>query len=239
MKVLIVGSFLGSKKLSSENQWGCMFGEVEVPAEVLTNNVLRCQAPPLHAPGRIPFYVTCCNRLACSEVREFEYREKPPNLSVPDAITASAPEDEIRLQMRLISLLNLGVEEKWLNCSIQKCEKCQIRSLINSERSNSAKWRMMKGISTALKSEQMTPRDLMIQTLLEDKLCEWLVCKVHEGTRGTHVLDDEGQGVIHLAAALGYEWAIGPLVASGISPNFRDSNGRTALHWASYFGRLD
>ncbi|XP_022137836.1 calmodulin-binding transcription activator 3-like isoform X2 [Momordica charantia] len=238
-KVLIVGSFLGSKKLSSENQWGCMFGEVEVPAEVLTNNVLRCQAPPLHAPGRIPFYVTCCNRLACSEVREFEYREKPPNLSVPDAITASAPEDEIRLQMRLISLLNLGVEEKWLNCSIQKCEKCQIRSLINSERSNSAKWRMMKGISTALKSEQMTPRDLMIQTLLEDKLCEWLVCKVHEGTRGTHVLDDEGQGVIHLAAALGYEWAIGPLVASGISPNFRDSNGRTALHWASYFGRED
>lgn len=233
MKVLIVGAFLGSKKLSVETQWGCMFGEVEVSAEVLTNNVLRCQTPPLHDLGRIPFYVTCCNRVACSEVREFEYREKPPTLSVPNA-TKCAPEDEVWFQMHLIRLLNLDLEEKWLNCSTEQCEKCQIIGLINSSRSDIAKWRMIP-----LKSDRMNHKDFMIQTLLEDKLFEWLACKVHNGTMGTHVLDDEGLGVIHLAAALGYAWAIGPIIASGLSPNFRDSNGRTALHWASYFGRLD
>lgn len=230
-KVLIVGAFLGSKKLSVETQWGCMFGEVEVSAEVLTNNVLRCQTPPLHDLGRIPFYVTCCNRVACSEVREFEYREKPPTLSVPNA-TKCAPEDEVWFQMHLIRLLNLDLEEKWLNCSTEQCEKCQIIGLINSSRSDIAKWRMIP-----LKSDRMNHKDFMIQTLLEDKLFEWLACKVHNGTMGTHVLDDEGLGVIHLAAALGYAWAIGPIIASGLSPNFRDSNGRTALHWASYFGR--
>ncbi|TYJ96237.1 calmodulin-binding transcription activator 3-like isoform X3 [Cucumis melo var. makuwa] len=232
-KVLVVGSFLGSNKLPVETQWGCMFGEVEVSAEVLTNNVLRCRTPPLHAPGRIPFYVTCCNRLACSEVREFEYREKPPTLSVPNA-TKCAPEDELWFQMRLIRLLNLGSEENLLKCSIEKCEKCQIIGLINSSRSDVAKWTMTEG---SLKSDGMNHRDYMIQSLLEDKLCKWLAYKVHDGTMGTHVLDDEGLGVIHLAAALGYAWAIGSIIASGLSPNFRDSNGRTALHWASYFGR--
>ncbi|XP_022955591.1 calmodulin-binding transcription activator 3-like isoform X3 [Cucurbita moschata] len=234
-KVLIVGSFLGSKKLPVETQWGCMFGEVEVSAEVLSNSVLRCQTP-LHAPGRIPFYVTCCNRLACSEVREFEFREKLPTLSVPNAIKC-ASEDELRFQMRLTRLLNLCLEEKWLDCSIKNCEKCKIIGLMKSSRSDIAKWRMMEGISIPLISDGMNPRDFMIQTLLVDKLCEWLACKVHEGTMGTHVLDEEGLGVIHLAAALGYAWTIGPIIASGVSPNFRDSKGRTALHWASYFGR--
>ncbi|XP_011653672.1 calmodulin-binding transcription activator 3 isoform X2 [Cucumis sativus] len=232
-KVLIVGSFLGSNKLPVETQWGCMFGEVEVPAEVLTNNVLRCRTPPLHAPGRIPFYVTCCNRLACSEVREFEYLEKPSTLSLPNA-PKCAPEDELWFQMRLIRLLNLGSEENLSNCSTNKCEKCQIIGLINSSRSDVAKWSMPEG---SLKSDGMNHRDYMIQSLLEDKLCKWLACKVHDGTMGTHVLDDEGLGIIHLAAALGYARAIGLIIASGLSPNFRDSNGRTALHWASYFGR--
>ena len=51
------------------------------------------------------------------------------------------------------------------------------------------------------------------------------------------MLDERGQGIIHLAAALGYEWAISPVVATGMSPNFRDAHGRTALHWASFYGR--
>ncbi|KAK4380161.1 hypothetical protein RND71_002023 [Anisodus tanguticus] len=30
-----------------------------------------------------------------------------------------------------------------------------------------------------------------------------------------------------------------PLIAAGISPNFRDARGRTALHWAAHYGRED
>ncbi|RVW55944.1 Calmodulin-binding transcription activator 2 [Vitis vinifera] len=155
-KVLIIGTFLGGMEHSTNTKWCCMFGEIEVSAEVLTSNVIRCHAP-LHAPGRVPFYVTCSNRLACSEVREFEYREKPSRVAFSMAVRRQA--------------------------------------------------------------------------------FEWLVCKVHEGVRGPHVLDGKGQGVIHLAAALGYEWAMGPIIVAGVSPNFRDARGRTGLHWASYFGR--
>lgn len=223
-QVLIVGRFLGSKKCSSEIKWGCMFGEIEVSAEVLTENVIRCQTP-LHAAGRVPFYLTCSNRLACSEVREFEYREKPPGIAIN-----STPEDEVRLQIRLGKLLNMDLERKWLDCSALNCDKCRIRKTIYSMRTKRIDdWGMGPN--------HIPPRDAMIQNLLRDRLYEWLVFKVHDEGKGPHVLDNEGQGVIHVAAALGYEWAIGPIVAAGISPNFRDARGRTGLHWASYFGR--
>lgn len=223
-QILIVGRFLGSKKYSAEIKWGCMFGEIEVSAEVLTDNVIRCQTP-LHAPGRFPFYLTCSNRLACSEVREFEYREKPLGISIN-----STPEDKLRFQIRLGKLLNIDPEKKWLDCSVLDCDKCRVKSTIYSMRTGGSNdWRF--GPS------HMTPRDALIQNLLRDRLYEWLVFKVHDEGKGPHVLDDEGLGVIHLAAALGYEWAMEPIVAAGISPNFRDARGRTGLHWASCFGR--
>ncbi|XP_024170288.1 calmodulin-binding transcription activator 2 isoform X1 [Rosa chinensis] len=231
-KVLIVGRFLGGKKNFTETKWGCMFGEIEVPAEVLTDNVIRCQTP-LHAPGCVPFYVTCRNRLACSEVREFEYREKPIGISLN-----SSREDELRFQIRLAKLLNLGSERKWLECSALDCDKCKLKSSIGSIRSNSGSdWMIAYGDSMACKRGQLTHIDVLIQNLLKDRLFEWLVYKVHEEGKGPHVLDNEGQGVLHLAAALGYEWAMGLIVAAGVSPNFRDARGRTGLHWASYFGR--
>lgn len=228
-QVLIVGSFLGSKKHNTETKWGCMFGEIEVSAEVLSNNVIRCQTP-LHAPGCVPFYVTCRNRLACSEVREFEYQEKP--------IGNTSKDDELRFQIRLAKLLSLDSERKWLECTALDCDKCKLKSSIFSMRNNrESDWERIDGASVACKSDHLTHRDVLIQNLLKDRLCEWLVCKLHEGGKGPHVLDNEGQGVLHLTAALGYEWAMGPIIASGISPNFRDARGRTGLHWASYFGR--
>lgn len=231
-KVLIVGTFLGSKKLSSETKWGCMFGEIEVSAEVLADNVIQCQTP-LHSPGRIPFYVTCSNRLACSEVREFAFEENPTKYLSPVGIKIS-PEDEVQLQMRLLKLVDSEPDNKWLKCSAFDCEKCKLKETMYSMRNDSAVFEetfQIDGIG------HINPRDVLFQRLMRDKLYEWLMYKVHEGGKGPHVLDDEGQGLIHLAAALGYVWAMAPLVAAGISPNFRDTRGRTGLHWATYFGR--
>ncbi|KAM0951240.1 putative IQ motif, EF-hand binding, ankyrin repeat-containing domain-containing protein [Dioscorea sansibarensis] len=73
--------------------------------------------------------------------------------------------------------------------------------------------------------------------LLKGKLQDWLHAKVHEEGRGPNILDEEGLGAIHYAAALGYEWAIWPIVSAGGNPNFRDAHGRTGLHWAANYGR--
>lgn len=236
-QVLIVGTFLGSKKFSSETKWGCMFGEIEVSAEVLTDNVIRCQAP-LHATGQVPFYVTCRNRLACSEVREFEYRENPSR--VASISNSSLQEEEQRFLVRLAKLLHLGLEKKWLNCSIERCSKCKIRSTLYSMRNNIDNELARAKESWMVSEVNFTDaRDKFIQSLLSDKLFEWLVCKVHGEGKGPDMLDGEGQGVIHLTAGLGYQWAMGLIVAASNNPNFRDAQGRTGLHWASYFGRSD
>ncbi|XP_058082564.1 calmodulin-binding transcription activator 2-like isoform X2 [Magnolia sinica] len=232
-KVLISGTFLSGIKHPSSIKWCCMFGEVEVPAEVLITSVLRCQAP-VHAPGRVPFYITCSDRLACSEVREFEYRENP-TFSIA---TKSKPEDEMCLQIRLAKMLFLGVERKWLDCSKEKCEKCSLHDDRSSKRNDDEnEWGRIETALKALDKNCENPRDALLQKFLKDRLHEWLVCKAHEEGKGQNVLDDEGQGVIHLAAALGYEWAMSPIVAAGVSPSFRDARGRTGLHWAAYFGR--
>ncbi|KAK8661866.1 hypothetical protein V6N13_091454 [Hibiscus sabdariffa] len=221
-KVLLVGIFLRNKELSGAAKWGCMFGEIEVSAEVLTNNVIRCQVP-FHAPGRVPFYITCSNRLACSEIREFEYREKPPGFSFITAVRSTAQE-EMHLQVRLAKMLHIGPGRKSLDCSVEECDKCRVKNDTCST-----------GIASS--NDCVQSKEGLILNFLQQKLCEWLINKVHEDGKGPQILDDKGLGVIHLAASLGYEWAMDPVIAAGISPNFRDAQGRTALHWASYFGR--
>ncbi|CAL9748558.1 unnamed protein product [Musa acuminata subsp. burmannicoides] len=231
-KVLIAGTFLGSVEPRSI-KWSCMFGEFEVSAEVLTSNVIRCKAP-LHTPGRVPFYITCSNRIACSEIREFEYRENFSSFS-------SVPErdlEEVNLQVRFAKLLSTGLDRNWLVCSVENCEKCFLKQkLLLMLRDQENEWNVIDKDSKAFHSDLRIPKDGLIQKLLKGKLYEWLVCKVHEEGKGPNVLDENGQGAIHLAAALGYEWAMSPIVCAGVSPSFRDVIGRTGLHWAAYFGR--
>lgn len=227
-KVLITGNFLGDKKRITGSKWCCMFGETEVAAEFVTENAIRCQVP-LCGAGRVPFYITCNNRIACSEVREFEYVQKPSTIAV-----ANAPcgEDEFGLLIRLSKLLSSGAERKWSGCSVVNCEKCKLKDLFHSLIAD--KEGCWKRITEVFKGNC---QELLIQNLLKDKLYDQLLYEAHEGCQGLRMLDERGQGISHLAAALGYEWAISPVVAAGMSPNFRDAHGRTALHWASFYGR--
>ncbi|CAN1806258.1 Calmodulin-binding transcription activator 3 [Linum perenne] len=234
-KVLIVGTFLEKLKPDSETRWGCMFGDIEVSAEVLNGNSIRCKAP-VHGVGSVPFYVTCRNRLACSEVREFHYRENPKEVSSPSV--RSVQDLEFHFQVRLAKLISLNTERKLLNCSVVGCKACKLTSSLNSFKNHSIE-DYGKGITEWMISEGhgIDHRDGLIQCLIRDKLREWLLYVVHEGGKGPNILDEEGQGVIHLASGLGYNWAVGLVVETSGNPNFRDARGRTGLHWASYFGR--
>lgn len=223
-QVLISGKFLGTADPETI-KWGCMFGETEVPAEVLTSlgGALRCRAPPCSKLGRVPFYVTRSNRLACSEIREFEFRANP----APATQYPLADPKEYHLQVRLANLLSVDPMQRATTlCSVQNCTKCEVWRCLNKELGES---------STSNKSS----RNGLIERLMMDRLIKWLGCTLHgeEENRIVQLLDAEGQGIIHLAGALGYDWALGPIVASGISPSFRDARGWTAVHWAAYYGR--
>lgn len=233
-QVLITGAFLKNQEDVAKCKWSCMFGEVEVPVEVLTDGVLRCIAPP-HKAGRVPFYVTCLNRLACSEVREFEFRVKfPEDINMEDLRSGST--NDILLHLRLGKLLSLGSVVQPTSISVGETSiiSGRISSLMKED---DDEWLQMVKLTSEKEFSPGKVKDQLLQRILKEKLHAWLLQKVTEDGKGPSVLDDEGQGVIHLAAALGYDWAIAPTIVAGVSVNFRDINGWTALHWAAFCGR--
>ncbi|XP_074312987.1 calmodulin-binding transcription activator 2 isoform X2 [Silene latifolia] len=211
-KVVISGRFLVSPSKVSKYNWSCMFGEVEVPADVLGNGILCCYAPP-HNVGRVPFYVTCSNRCACSQVREFEFLVESQDRNNGNASFNDVKEKQLILQLeRLLSMRSSG----------------------NLDASNYIKQQPVVNKIFLLMEDELC---LGVENHLKEKLLSWLLDKVSEDGKGPNILDEEGQGLLHLAAALGYDWIIPATLAAGVSVNFRDINGWTALHWAASFGR--
>ncbi|XP_031385983.1 calmodulin-binding transcription activator 3 isoform X2 [Punica granatum] len=231
IKVLITGRFLRSHEEVAACQWSCMFGEVEVPAEVIADGVLRCRAPA-HKVGRVPFYVTCSNRLACSEVREFEFR-----VNQKDTENINNESMNEILKMRFAKLLSLSSVPRPNSDLGSLNEKSQLSAKICPLlKEDSCGWdQMLQLPEEEFSLEKM--KEQLLQKLLKENLYAWLLEKVAEGGKGASVLDEEGQGVLHFAAALGYDWALQPTILAGVSVNFRDLKGWTALHWAAYCGR--
>ncbi|ERN14613.1 hypothetical protein AMTRI_Chr04g244780 [Amborella trichopoda] len=236
-KVLITGTFLMNQNQVEKCQWSCMFGEVEVPAQVLTENVLRCHTPS-HASGRVPFYVTCSNRVACSEIREFEFLDCAPEYMDTFTDIDNTSTNEMVLRVRLASLLSLGSSIPVKSLSSNVREETYISGKINSLlKDNDDEWFQIENLTD---DEDLFPgkaKDQLVQKLLKEKLHAWLLVKAGEDGKGPNVLDTQGQGVLHLTSALGYDWAIAPIVAAGVNINFRDVSGWTALHWAASCGR--
>lgn len=57
-----------------------------------------------------------------------------------------------------------------------------------------------------------------------------------DGASSLNQLSSGGLGLLHLFAALGYEWGMTALLLAGAAVNLRDAQGRTALHWAAARG---
>ncbi|CAD6209959.1 unnamed protein product [Miscanthus lutarioriparius] len=201
-RVLITGRFLNSDEIQ-RCKWSCMFGEVEVPAEISADGTLRCYSPS-HKPGRVPFYVTCTNRY---------------------------------LQMRLDDLLSLGHNEYQAAVSNPTKEMVDLSKKISSLMTDNDSWSKLLKLASDNEPATDDNQDQLLEKRLKEKLHIWLVHKASDGGKGPNVLDDEGQGVLHLAAALGYDWVIRPTVSAGVNINFRDAHGWTALHWAAFCGR--
>ncbi|KAG8639970.1 hypothetical protein MANES_13G010200v8 [Manihot esculenta] len=228
-KVIIVGSFLCDP---SESAWKCMFGETEVPTEIIQEGVLCCVAPP-HLPGKVTFCVTSGNRESCSEVREFEYRAKSscPHCNLTQMEVAKGPE-ELLLLVRFVQMLLSG-------SSMQKEDSIETGiQLLRKLKTDDGLWSRI--IETLLIGNGTSTGtiDWLLEQLLKDKLQQWLSFKSQERRdQPSCTLSKKEQGIIHMVAGLGFEWALSPIISQGIGVNFRDINGWTALHWAARFGR--
>lgn len=236
-KVLITGKFVGGVKDIYNYKLSCMFGEIEVSADVLGPGVLRCHAPP-HSPARVPFYVTCSDRLACSEIREFEYRAGPSQDMIARSDTDNEAGDELRLQIQFAKLLCLNSNKAQIPSSVNEDSSCNIHNKLSSlKKDNEEEWLEMESSIKESTADFGKARAKLVQKLLKEELHAWLLSKINDEGKGPNVLDDQGKGAIHLAAALGYDWAMNPIVSAGVNVNFRDLHGWTALHWAAYYGR--
>ncbi|CDY18719.1 BnaA09g06760D [Brassica napus] len=234
VEVMVIGTFLLSPQEVTSYSWACMFGEVEVPAEILVDGVLCCRAPP-HEVGQVPFYITCSDRFSCSEVREFDFLPgSARKLNTADIYGAYTNEASLHLRFEnLLARMSSAQEHNVFEDVGEKRRKISRIMLLKDEKESFL-------TSTAEKDlTEVEAKERLVREEFEDKLYLWLIQKVTEEGKGPNVLDEEGQGVLHLAAALGYDWAIKPILAAGVSINFRDANGWSALHWAAYSGRED
>ncbi|KAL2903702.1 Calmodulin-binding transcription activator 4, partial [Bienertia sinuspersici] len=222
-KVIIIGSFLCNP---SESEWLCMFDDVEVPLQILQDGVFCCQAPP-HPSGKVTLCITSGNRESCSEIREFEYRDKHVTCVQSDKSEESARSiDETLLLVRLVQML--------LSRSTLQGENSELG--VNQLKSDGDMWNQIIEALLIGGATLVDTLDWLLQQLLKDKLQQWLSSRSKEGQQDCSLSRKE-QGIIHMIAGLGYEWALNPVLEHGVGINFRDINGWTALHWAARFGR--
>lgn len=230
-KVVIIGSFLCNP---SECTWTCMFGDTEVPVQIIQEGVICCQAPR-YLPGKVTLCVTSGNRESCSEVREFEYRVKPDECArknQPDVEGAYGSTEELLLLVRFVQLLLSDL-------SVQKGDSSElVNDFLEKSKASEDSWSQVIESLLFGTSTSMITIDWLLQELLKDKFHQWLSCKLQQKDNQIRCsLSKKEQGIIHMVAGLGFEWALHPIIHAGVSVNFRDINGWTALHWAARFGR--
>ncbi|KAE8810259.1 calmodulin-binding transcription activator 4 [Hordeum vulgare] len=235
-KVVIAGDFPSNPSNSS---W-VLFGDFKVPVEIVQEGVIRCYTPHLGA-GKVRMCMLDENGKPCSEDREFEFVEKPTSTTINGNGKPSSEAREFEFQQwptksddELLLLLNYV---QMLFCS----HGCELFSkfrlpLPNVQFGFPVNPSEIIGRTCEQLDRENTVNCIM-EVVLNNKFKDWLSSKFEQNSEGEYLLPKQYHGVIHTIAALGYDWALEPLLSSGVPINFRDANGWTALHWAARFGR--
>eukprot|EP00252_Welwitschia_mirabilis_P011035 TRINITY_DN2481_c0_g1_i1.p1 TRINITY_DN2481_c0_g1~~TRINITY_DN2481_c0_g1_i1.p1 ORF type:complete len:943 (+),score=220.16 TRINITY_DN2481_c0_g1_i1:240-3068(+) len=235
-KVIITGFWVGGQNTEMQAKWYCVFGTEIVPAETVQPGVFRSMAPP-RAAGTVALYLTCDGRSPCSQISSFEYCSLGNKISR----TCLTPDETIQeifiLQTRLAHLLFSSYKGSVFLNGNHSAEALITANKVGSLFFNTEHdWlSLLKAASEGSKPNEEAMYSL-IELILQKKLKEWVLEKAVDKS-GAEVLDTKGQGVLHLIAALGYSWAIFPILSAGINLDFRDRHGWTAMHWAAFYGR--
>ncbi|KAL5182601.1 Calmodulin-binding transcription activator 5 [Glycine soja] len=234
IQVLVTGFFHKDYMHLSKSNLLCVCGDVSVPAEIVQVGVYRCWVSP-HSPGFVNLYMSIDGHKPISQVVNFEYRT--PALHDPAvSMEESDNWDEFQLQMRLAYLLfkQLNLDVISTKVSPNRLKEARQFALKTSFISNSWQYLIKSTEDNQIPFSQA--KDALFGIALKSRLKEWLLERIVLGCKTTEY-DAHGQSVIHLCAILGYTWAVSLFSWSGLSLDFRDRSGWTALHWAAYCGR--
>ncbi|XP_038992255.1 calmodulin-binding transcription activator 5-like isoform X2 [Hibiscus syriacus] len=234
-KILVTGVFHQAYQYLAKSNLFCVCGDVCYPTETIQVGVYRCLLSQ-HTPGSVKLYMSLDGRKPISQVLSFEYRA--PLLHDPVVpLEDESRWEEFRLQMRLAYLL--FSTSKSLNILLGKVSPNSVKEArkFDQKTSNiSNSWTYLIQSIEAKRASFTQAKESLFEIALKTRLKDWLLERIIDGKKTTEH-DTQGQGVIHLCAILGYTWAIYLFSWSGLSLDFRDKHGWTALHWAAYYGR--
>ncbi|KAK6146220.1 hypothetical protein DH2020_020089 [Rehmannia glutinosa] len=234
-KILVVGFFNGRKLPHTNFSLHLACGDSVVPVENVQAGVFRCVISP-QTPGLVNLYLSFDGHKPISQVLTFEFRAP----IVPDrmiSVNDKSNWEEFQLQMRLARLLfssskRLSIFSSKVSHSALK----EAKAFAQRTSHISHGWVYLTKMIEDAKMPFPQAKDSLFELTLENRLHEWLLEKVVAGHKISEH-DEQGLGVIHLCAILGYTWAVLPFSCSGLSMDYRDKFGWTALHWAAYHGR--
>lgn len=213
----------------------CNCGDVCAPATAIQPGVFRILIPP-QAPGVVDLFLSFDAEKPISQVVTFEFRA--PRIE-NNLISSSEKSnwEEFQVQLRLARLL--FSTSRIFDIVSSKISPYTLKEAKTFARKTSNIADGWTRLDKSIKAKEVPfpeAKDSLFELTLQNRLYEWLLERVIEGCKITE-RDEQGQGVIHLCAILGYTWAVYPFSWSGLSLDYRDKLGWTALHWAAYYGR--
>jgi hypothetical protein len=200
-KILIMGP-----DFHSGLNYHVMFDQVEVPAELVQDGVLRCRTPPHFKPGYVSICVTRGNFVLFSEVCHFEYRTR-------ETANDSLHMNERDFKLRIIEQL-------------ERLER-EVNSR-NSADSITLSESIIDSLSQTLEDKYLSEEQL-------EEVFVKILNNLMEGLDSADVLntqDRDGYTLLHYACALRYQHLASTLIACGANVNIQDRNGNSPFQWA-------
>ncbi|CAN7000950.1 hypothetical protein IGI04_020284 [Brassica rapa subsp. trilocularis] len=235
-KIVVTGILHNSYQHLGSSNLFCICGDSCVPAEYVQAGVYRCFIPP-HSPGMANLYLSADGHEPISQCFTFEHRPAPFSAKTVLENDQESKWEEFELQVRLAHLLFTSSNKlNVLSSNISPENFLDAKKLSNKTSHLLNSWAYLIKSVQGSKVSFDQAKDQIFELTLKNRIKEWLMEKVLEG-RNARDYDSKGLGVIHLCAILGYTWSIQLFSLSGLSLDFRDKQGWTALHWAAYYGR--
>ncbi|XP_057785587.1 calmodulin-binding transcription activator 5 isoform X2 [Salvia miltiorrhiza] len=234
-KILVVGFFSDGHQHYADSKLYLACGDSVIPVEVVQAGVFRCLISS-QAPGLVNLFMTFDGHNPVSQVLTFEFRAPIQHNGLVSTENTDNW-DEFQLQMRLARLLFSSSKD--LSVYTAKPSQSALKEAkVFAKKTSviSLGWGYLCKMIEEAKMSFPQAKDRLFELTLENRLQEWLLEKVATGCKITE-RDEQGQGVIHLCAVLGYTWAVRLFSQSSLSLDYRDKCGWTALHWAAYYGR--